>query len=217
MNTAVGLVETYLRLNGYFTATEYQVQHPVPGQPGKYETATDLDILTIRLPWAAETVLRHPQRPGEERCEVLLVDDPALGVAPDLPDVLIGEVKEGAAELNRRLKTSDVLHAALRRLGCCPEEHIADAARALLARGEFVLQHQHGVACRIRLASFCGHVDEERAPAVLIITLDHMLRFIQDRLTAYRSILRSAQFGDPLLNLLKLMEKLEIGLTFGHR
>lgn len=42
MNTAVGLVETYLRLNGYFTVTEFQVQHPVPGQPGKFETATDL-------------------------------------------------------------------------------------------------------------------------------------------------------------------------------
>lgn len=217
MNTAVGLVETYLRLNGYFTATEYQVQHPVPEQPGKYETATDLDILAIRLPWAAETVLRHPQRPGEERCEVLLVDDPALAVVRDLPDVLIAEVKEGAAELNQRLKTPEVLHAALRRLGCCSEEHIADAARALLARGEFVLQHQHGVACRIRLASFCGHVDEKDPPGVLTITLGHMVRFIQDRLTAYRSILRSAQFGDPLLNLLKLMEKLEIGLTFGRR
>ena len=217
MNTAVGLVETYLRLNGYFTATEYQVQHPVPGQPGKYETATDLDILAIRLPWAAETVLRHPARPGESRCEVLLANDPALAPAPDLPDVLIGEVKEGAAELNRRLKTSDVLHAALRRIGCCREEHIADAAAALLQRGEVILQPPPGAACRVRLVSFCGYVDEERVPGVLTITLGHMIRFIQDRLTAYRPVLRSAQFGDPLLNLLKLMEKLEIELAFGQR
>lgn len=214
MNTAVGLVETYLRLNGYFTATEYQVQHPVPGQPGKYETATDLDILAIRLPWAAETVLRHPARPGESRCEVLLADDPALAPVPDLPDVLIGEVKEGAAELNRRLKTSDVLHAALRRLGCCPEEHIADAAAVLLQRGEVILRPPRGAACRVRLVSFCGYVDEERAPGVLTITLGHMLRFIQDRLTAYRSVLRSAQFGDPLLNFIKLVEKLEVELVF---
>lgn len=210
MNTAVGLVETYLRLNGYFTATEYQVQHPVAGQPGKYETATDLDILAVHLPWAAETVLRHPARSGESRCEVLLANDPALAVARDLPDVLIGEVKEGAAELNRRLNTPEVLHAALRRIGCCPEEHIADTARALLARGEFALQPQHGVACRVRLASFCGYVDEHRAPGVLTITLAHMLRFIQDRLTTYRPVLRSAQFGEPLLNFMKLLEKLEI-------
>ena len=42
-----------------------------------------------------------------------------------------------------------------------------------------------------------------------------LVRFIHDRLTAYRSVLWSGQFGDPLLNLLKLMEKLEIGLLFG--
>ncbi len=45
--------------------------------------------------------------------------------------------------------------------------------------------------------------------------LGRMLRFIQQRLTAYRSVLRSAHFGDPLLNFLKLMEKLEIELAFG--
>src|SRR3972149_3886020 len=93
VNTAVGLVGNYLRLNGYFTVTEYQVQHPVPGQPGKYETATDLDILAIRLPWAAETVLRHPARPGESRCEVLLVDDPHVGVALDLFAAVDGDAK----------------------------------------------------------------------------------------------------------------------------
>ena len=103
MNTAVGLVETYLRLNGYFTVTKFQVQHPIAGQPGKFETATDLDVLAARLPWAAETVQRHPQRPGEARCEILLAGDPALAPARDVPDILIGEVKEGAAELNRRV------------------------------------------------------------------------------------------------------------------
>lgn len=95
------------------------MQHPLAGQPGRYETATDLDILAIRLPWAAQTVLRHRQRPDEERCEVLLADDPALDAARSTPDVLIGEVKEGAAELNRRLKTPEVLCAALRRAAFC--------------------------------------------------------------------------------------------------
>ncbi len=214
LNTAVGLVETYLRLNGYFTVTEYQVQHPVPGQPGRYETATDLDILAIRLPWAAETVLRHPQGPGEERCEVLLASDPALDLIPDLTDVLIGEVKEGAAAFNRPLRTPEVLYAALRRVGCCPEEHIAEAALALLNYGQFRLQHRPGLACRIRLASFAGRVDPAHRPDGLAITLGHMLRFIQQRLIAYRPVLRSAHFGDPLLNLLKLMEKLEVDLAF---
>ncbi len=208
----MGLVESYLRLNGYFTLPEFQVQHPVPGQPGKFETATDLDILAVRFPWAAETVGRH-QLAGEEPREILLADDPVLAVIRDVPDILIGEVKEGASELNRRLRTPEVLHAALRRTGCCPEEHIAQVSALLLQQGEALITPHHGVACRVRLASFCGYVEEPRAPAVLTITLGHILHFIEDRLAAYRPILRSAQFRDPTLGMLKLLDKLDLGLA----
>lgn len=210
MDPAGALVESYLRLNGYFTVTEFQVQHPSGG--GRYETATDLDILALRLPRAAETVLRHPQRRGEDRCEILLADDPLLQVSPEMPDLLIGEVKEGAAALNRHLTTPEVLHAALRRAGCCPEEHIATAAAALAAHGEFVAGPAHA-PCRIRLASFCGYIEDRPAPAVLVVTLGHILGFIVDRLRAYRPILRSAQFKDPTLNLLKLVDKLGLALA----
>ncbi len=215
MDTAVGLVESYLRLNGYFTVTEFQIQHPVPGQPGKFETATDLDILAVHLPWAAETVLRHPQRVGESRCEILLVEDPALGIVPTRPDILIGEVKEGAAALNRRLETPEVLFAALRRVGCCPEEHIAQAAAALARTGEFNTDAGHGGACRIRVAAFCGRVDERGAPALLAVTLDHIVRFIQRRLHDYRDVLRGAHFKDGTLSLFQLIEKLGLGPA-GH-
>jgi hypothetical protein len=214
MDPAVALVESYLRLNGYFTVTEFQVQHPVGGG---FETATDLDILSVRLPRAAEAVLRHPQRPGEERCEILLADDPALQADRDLPDLLIGEVKEGAAALNRRLTTPEVLHVALRRAGCCPEEHIAHAASVLAAHGEFIAQGDDGARCRIRLASFCGYVETPPAPAILIVTLGHIIEFIMDRLREYRPVLRSAQVKDPTLNLLKLLDKMGIGLTLPVR
>ncbi len=100
MNAVVGLVESYLRLNGYFTATEFQVQQPLAGQVGRYDTATDLDILAVRLPPAAETLLRHPRKPGEWRCEIAVARDPVLGADLQMPDILIGEVKEGAAALN---------------------------------------------------------------------------------------------------------------------
>ncbi len=212
MQTAVGLVESYLRLNGYFTVTEYQVQQPVSGQTGRYETATDLDVLAVRLPWAAETVQRHPQRPGEARCEVLLADDPALASTQEIPDVLIAEVKEGAAELNRRLRSPEVLHAALRRVGCCAEEHIEAAAADLLRLGQITLQPPQGAICRVRLAAFCGSVDAARAPAVLTVTLAHIVQFIQDRLAAYRPVLRSAQVTDPILGLLTLMDKVGIAI-----
>jgi hypothetical protein len=89
-----------------------------------FETATDLDILAVRFPWAADTVLRHGHRGEEQRCEIMLAEDPALGSSRDTPDVLIAEVKEGAGQLNRRLQTPDVFYAALRRVGCCPEARI---------------------------------------------------------------------------------------------
>jgi hypothetical protein len=210
MDLAVALVDTYLRLNGYFTVTEFQVQHPVGG--GRYETATDLDILAIRLPHAAATVLRHPSQAAEQRQEVFLADDPALLASADMPDLLIGEVKEGAAALNRRLATPEVLHAALRRAGCCAEEHIAGAASVLAARGEFIAQAEDA-RCRVRLASFCGYVEDVPSPAVLTVTLRHIVEFISSRLRAYRPVLRSAQFKDSPLAFLKLLDKMGITLT----
>ena len=214
MDVAVSLAESYLRLNGYFTVTEFQVQQPAAGQPGRFETATDLDILAMRLPWAADTVHRHGQRSAEQPGEIIMADDPALRMIPGLPDLIIGEVKEGASQLNRALKTPEVLHVALRRAGCCPDEHIVQVADLLLRSGEAVLRPPQALGCRVRLASFCGYVDEAGAPEVLTVTLGHMLRFIEERLTAYRQVLSSAQFRDPSLGMLKLMEKLGIGLAF---
>ncbi|NIA02602.1 MAG: hypothetical protein GWO88_00070 [Planctomycetia bacterium] len=48
MDHAVGLVEAYLQINGYFTVAEY----PVIESFGKnhYGIATDLDILAFRFP-----------------------------------------------------------------------------------------------------------------------------------------------------------------------
>lgn len=217
MDIAVSLVESYLRLNGCFTLTEFQVQQPVAGQPGRYETATDLDILAVRLPWAAETVHRRHGPSGEHPDEIILRTDPILGLLPDLPDLLIGEVKEGASQLNRALRTPEVLHVALRRAGCCPEEHIGDVAALLLRAGEAMLQPPRAVACRVRLASFCGRVDAGGGGRVLTITLGHMLHFIEERLTSYREVLWSAHFRDPGVGLLKLMEKLGIGLASRQR
>ena len=47
MDDAVGLVQVYLRLNGYFTVTEYPVIEALGSRD--YRTATDLDILAVRF------------------------------------------------------------------------------------------------------------------------------------------------------------------------
>ena len=213
MNPAVGLVESYLRLNGFFTVTEFQVQYPLAEQAGRYDTATDLDILAVRLPHAAETVLRHSRKPGEARCEIAVAEDPALGLVHHMPDILIAEVKEGAAALNAGLLRVDVLQAALRRIGCCPEDHIGEAVEALRHRGEFIVEQRRGIPRRIRLASFAGRIDESPPPAALAITFAHILDFIAHQMHAYREIWRSAQFGDPALALLKLADKLGLRLA----
>ena len=47
MDTAVGLVQAYLRVNGYFTVAEYPVLDAAGAD--RPRTVTDLDILAIRL------------------------------------------------------------------------------------------------------------------------------------------------------------------------
>lgn len=207
MDTAVGLVESYLRLNGYLTATELQVQR----QHGRqFEAATDLDILAIRLPWTADVVLRAPGAP-----DLVLVQDPLLDVSRSGPDVLIGEVKEGAARLNRALRAQEVLHAALRRVGCCSDDHIEATAAALTRQGEVQVNPPHGIACRIRLASFAGHVEDPLPPGVLLITLTHIVEFIAHRFREDREILQGVTFHDPVLASLRLLDKL--GFDFSRR
>ena len=51
MDNAVALVQAYLRLNGYFTVSEYPVVEEL--RHGGVRTMTDLDILGFRFPGAA--------------------------------------------------------------------------------------------------------------------------------------------------------------------
>ena len=54
MDTAVALVQSYLRVNGYFTAADYPVLEAVGS--GRHQMATDLDVLTVRFPGAGRRV-----------------------------------------------------------------------------------------------------------------------------------------------------------------
>ncbi len=198
----MGLVESYLRLNGYFTLPEFQVQHPVPGQPGKFETATDLDILAVRFPWAAETVGRH-QLAGEEPREILLADDPVLAVIRDVPDILIGEVKEGRAELNRAARNPEVLRAVLTRFGCCAREHVPHVVAELVRHGRAVTAGGHGV----RLVAFGAVTDATVVRGYEAIALGHVVTFLQAYLQRHWEVLRHAQFKDPAFGFLMTLRK----------
>ena len=115
MDTAVGLVQSYLYMNGYFTVTEYPVLELMAD--GEYRTVTDVDMLALRIPGAG----RSSDSPGGPVVSV----DPALAVDPDRVDIIIAEVKEGKAELNASARDPKVLRAALNRFGAVPEDRIA--------------------------------------------------------------------------------------------
>src|SRR5437870_1358745 len=97
MDNAVALVQAYLHINGYFTVTEYPVVEAMKHR--SYRTMTDLDILAFRFPGAERIVC------VEETSKLSVAErftpDIILGNLAERADMIISEVKEGLAELNR--------------------------------------------------------------------------------------------------------------------
>jgi hypothetical protein len=132
MDNAVALVRAYLQLNGYFTVTEYPVVRKTGD--GSFRTLTEVDIAAYRLP------------DGEPDFET----DPALGVPEGKADMIIGEVKEGRAQINASATDSNVLAKVLMRFGCCTEGDAHKLARMLLANGDVNTR----AGLRVRLMAF---------------------------------------------------------------
>ena len=132
MDSAVALVQAYLYANGYFTVTEYPVIEALA--EGDYRSATDVDVLAVRFPGAGRII---PRRGRKRRHDFRLSEpDPALGTSDDRIDMIIGEVKEGEAELNRGGRDPAVLRNALTRFGKIKPEETEAIVGELLRRGE---------------------------------------------------------------------------------
>lgn len=185
MDTAVGLVDAWLRLNGYFTVTEFPV---LARGRGTFQTVTDLDVLAVRFAHAASMV------PGASI---------ACAHAPVM-EMIIGEVKEGKALLNEAASNAAVLKAALSRFGCCPPDHLDEVVRRLLHDGKTTTAQGHLIR-RVAFGSIpCG----QRAAWETVLlgdVLADVRRFLADNWEA----LRHAQFKDPTLALLALALKAE--------
>jgi hypothetical protein len=193
MDNAVALVQAYLRVNGYFTVAEYPVIEAM--RRGSYQMATDIDILALRFP-GSRRMIRGPRRSeaGGER----MVPDPVLGAPPDRVDMLIGEVKEGHATLNR---------GALSRFGCCEPEQSLALAGELLSKGRSLSASGH-VA---RIVLFGTAIHEGEDTRYERIDLGHVLDFLLSYLRSNWEVLRHAQFKDPCLSLLITLEKARAG------
>jgi hypothetical protein len=198
MDNAVALVQAYLRLNGYFTVAEYPVVEQL--RTGQVRTMTDLDILGFRFPGAGRLQTRgRTSLDGGHRFE----PDPVLAASADVADMLIGEVKEGKAELNRTARDPRVLEVVLTRFGCCPPAEAGRVVEGLISTGTASLAHGHTV----RLVAFGAAPRPGREHGYLVIPIAHVIAFLQAHVREHWDVLRHVQPKDSAFGFLTLLEK----------
>ena len=201
MDNAVALVESYLRVNGYLTVTEYPLVEV--RAYGEHRTATDLDILAFRFPGAGRLVSRRGGTATTDFGLVNYAPDPVLGCDPQLADMLIGEVKEGRAELNAATREPAVLEAALSRFGCCGPVPVQKVVEVLLRQGR-AQTHSGHIIRRVVFGSTAG---QQGGHGVKIVSLGHVRKFLQDFVREHWDVLRHEQLKDPALGFLVMLEK----------
>ena len=199
MDNAVALVQAYLRVNGYFTVTEFPVVEAMRG--GAYRTATDLDILAVRFPGAGHLVPASGRRGGADQEHT--VTDAALGIPTEHGDMVVGEVKEGRAVLNAGAADPAVLRTVLVRFGCCSREEAPALVEALLRDGSALLPIGH----RIRLVAFGSVTAGAAGQKYLAVSLGEIVEFLRRYLRDHWDVLRPAEYKDPALGFLVLLEK----------
>ncbi|MHC4957897.1 MAG: hypothetical protein ACYTGN_05935 [Planctomycetota bacterium] len=193
MDPALAVVQGYLHLNGYFTVLDYPVMEAIPEG---YRSATDLDVLAVRLPGAGHQVIDR----GHSRTSRSA--DPELGVNDKGLDLIIGEVKQGVAELNRGARDPAVLAAVISRFGAVPEEDTGEIVRSLLESG--AAQYKDA---RLRMIAFGSHAKEGVKRPYQTITLGHVIESIESFLDRRWDIVRNVYSSHPAMGLLMLLEK----------
>ena len=199
MDTAVALVQAYLHVNGYFTVAEYPVLEAFRGDHAR--TVTDLDILAFRFAGAGHEVIHG--RAQEQHDRVGPVTDPVLGCPSDKPDMIVGEVKEGAARFNAAMRDPRVLEVALARFGCCPREHSGAVIQRLLSHGHVMSPGGHSV----RMVAFGDLPANDLPKTWTTVSMQHVVQFLQQYLREHWDVLRHAQMRDPAFGVLALIEK----------
>lgn len=197
MDHAVSLVQAYLQVNGYLTAAEVPVLTALPA--GGFATATDMDLLALRLCGAGGGVAPRPVAPDEAP----FAPDPALAIPTRGADFLVIEVKEGRAELNRGARDPEVLRAVLERFGLGPFERTDQALRELERKG----RTRWAGDVWIRRFAFGSTVDPEIVHGFRAISLAHVTRFLTTYIGQHWAALRHAQIRQEALGFLALLEQ----------
>ncbi|MDH3428227.1 MAG: hypothetical protein OEM23_07315, partial [Gemmatimonadota bacterium] len=187
MDIAVNLVENYLRLNGYLTLSEFEVQQR--NKRGAWETVTDIDIVAIRFPGPLFAGDAH----RDDDCRFLLIEDDGLLLEDGRIDVIIGEVKQGEAVFNPGLKSHAALHTILQRFQSLYESALGDVIHDLQIGGVSHADASGGGSIRTRLVAF------GRSPGLdaNTISLSHMIETVYGYMRRNGEMLQGAQFKEP--------------------
>jgi hypothetical protein len=198
MDTAVALVRSYLQANGFFTVTEYPILESIDEAT---RTVTDIDILALRFPGAGGV--------GSEASTggIRIQPDEALNLSRDNIEVIIGEVKEGAAELNKSARSPKVLAAVLRRFGQMKPEVIDEIVAELVETGTAT----HPAGIHLRLAVFATKPPTRRKIRYEWISIGHIATWMQEQVHDNWDRLKAVQSKDPALGFLLLFEKASRG------
>jgi hypothetical protein len=163
----------------------------------------DIDIMAIRMPGRIYVGDPH------EDCHLLLIDDPALLSEDQTIDVIIGEVKQGQAELNPGIKDHVVLHSTLRRVEWAYEERLETVVDGLQHK---LIHYSPGrgdgrVGTRLVAFGRSEHNDLHTISHTHIVRT--MLRFFQENEDAFRPV----QFKEPAPAFLRLLLKAGFDIT----
>ena len=200
MDHAVALVQAYLQLNGYFTSAEY----PIIANTARnsFRTITDIDILAFRFP-TGEPMTKHSKK-SPKGLDVTGLD-PGLAIPTDSIDMIVGEVKEGRVGINTGIRDPEVLRAVINRFG-----EVGDPDRVvkhLIESGTAEIPPSFSV----RLIAFGSFPPGSAVPPCRIISLGHVLAFLQSYVRKHWHMLRHLQFKDPAFGFLMTLEKARRG------
>lgn len=200
MDHAVALVQAYLQLNGYFTSAEY----PIIASAGRsgFRTITDIDILAFRFPTGQPMKRKGGTTP--KGLDVSGLDD-GLAVPVDAIDMIIGEVKEGRVNINTGIRDPEVLRTVINRFGQVGDTQ--QVVEHLLRQGSAEIPPSYSV----RLIAFGSFPPGAQVPPCRIISLGHVLQFLQSYVRKHWHMLRHLQFKDPAFGFLMTLEKARRG------
>jgi len=199
MDTAVSLVQAYLYANGYFTITEYPILEQIGTDTPR--TVTDIDVLAVRFPGAGAI------NAGVNTSGITLEPDPELDLSEDMIDVIIGEVKEGAAELNKAARDPAVLTAVCGRIGRISPEIAEGIVADLIETGTAI----HPAAIRLRQMVFASRPPAKRRVPYTWVSHGHITIWMRNQIREHWDVIKTVQSKDPALGFMLLREKAERG------